>query len=613
MYPGTIIEFEDRSQINRLPIQEVRHRPLFGTVFTSDKGTEGWYKVKGSDFFKMYGSSISFARHGQPLLQTAMAINAGGEMLCKRLVADDATLANIGIVATIEKSETQKVDAENNKVYLDADGNETTQVTDTPCMISEAEVKFSIKTAQNVKTLDEAYSAIKSDCTDDEYLLYVITDIGRGTSKKRIKLIPNYRLSKGQIYTLYMLYVMENSEDVETMTFTTNPAIIISNQNISLMNMIKNNSTQLKCYEDEAALEKYVSTLAEAAGLDYETMYKYDILNCRTNKGEDIPGIHVSNDGIDLQYAYGQMLTSGSNGSFGDVPINNKEEWSKQAIYAISGKFDNCIFNLDQYRLTCWIDANYPPDVKRQIEYLAAFREDFMYFRDQGTEMTDLIAIENETWNESHNMFCASYCQSYDILDPYTKKQITVTIGYSLARLMVGHCDNGCIRPPAGIKYDMVIPEAIYGTVSFIPVICPDPEGNQKEAMEDMRVNYASYIDNQLVIESLWTSQEEYSQWSFINNVMGIQEVVKAIRIKCPAIRYSFIEGEDLEKYRADVEEVIAPFLPMYDTLQLEYVQDATYAANKIFYAVLKVVYKNFVQTEWFKIIALNSVEVVNA
>ena len=94
---------------------------------------------------------------------------------------------------------------------------------------------------------------------------------------------------------------------------------------------------------------------------------------------------------------------------------------------------------------------------------------------------------------------------------------------------------------------------------------------------------------------------------------MGIQDVVRAIRTRCPIIRYSFIDGEDLERYKADVEEVLAPFQSNFKQLTVEYKADATYSANKIFYAVLKVVYKDFVQTEWFKITALNAVEVTEA
>lgn len=610
MYPGFIAEFNDQSDINRLPVTEVRNRALFGSVFTSDKGPEGWTRVVGEDFFNLYGKTISFARHGQPLLQTAMAINAGAEMLCKRLVADDAALANIGIVATVSDTEVQASDADGNPLYYDDEGNETVEKTENPIMTTEKTVKYSIKSATGVKTLDEASSMITKDCGENEYLLYVIADNGRGISKKRIKIVPNYRLSKGQIYTLYNLSVLENSVEDESMTFTTNPAIIVNNQNISLGSMIRTYSTQLVCYENEAGLDSYVSALAEAAGVTYDEMYQNDILFCRTNKGEIIKGVSLDSTGIDLSYNYGQMLANGDNGSFGTTPITQTEVWSEQAINAINGTFDNVIFNLDQYKLTAWVDANYPSEVKRALEFLAAFREDFMYFRDQGLGQTSLELIESERWNETHNMFCASYPQSYDIIDPYTKKQISVTIGYDLAQLLVAHCDNGCILPTAGMKHKMIISNAIYGTLSFTPTVCPDPEGNQKEKMEDLRMNYASYIDNQLVLETLWTSQEKYSQWSFVSNVMGAQEIVKAIRSRCPAIRYSFIEGEDLTQYKADVEEVIAPYASNFRTLELEYIADATYSANKIFYAALNIVYKDFVQTEWFKVTALNSQEV---
>lgn len=610
MYPGFIAEFNDQSDINRLPVTEVRNRALFGSVFTSDKGPEGWTRVVGEDFFNLYGKTISFARHGQPLLQTAMAINAGAEMLCKRLVADDAALANIGIVATVSDTEVQATDADGNPLYYDDEGNETVEKTENPIMTTEKAVKYSIKSATGVKTLDEASSMITKDCGENEYLLYVIADNGRGISKKRIKIVPNYRLSKGQIYTLYNLSVLENSIEDESMTFTTNPAIIVNNQNISLGSMIRTYSTQLVCYENEAGLDSYVSALAEAAGVTYDEMYQNDILFCRTNKGEIIKGVSLDSTGIDLSYNYGQMLANGDNGSFGATPITQTEVWSEQAINAINGTFDNVIFNLDQYKLTAWVDANYPSEVKRALEFLAAFREDFMYFRDQGLGQTSLELIESERWNETHNMFCASYPQSYDTIDPYTKKQISVTIGYDLAQLLVAHCDNGCILPTAGMKHKMIISNAIYGTLSFTPTVCPDPEGNQKEKMEDLRMNYASYIDNQLVLETLWTSQEKYSQWSFVSNVMGAQEIVKAIRSRCPAIRYSFIEGEDLTQYKADVEEVIAPYASNFRTLELEYIADATYSANKIFYAALNIVYKDFVQTEWFKVTALNSQEV---
>lgn len=613
MYPGVIVEYNDQSNITSLPVNEVRNRPFFMALFTSDKGTEKWTRMTGEDFFKMYGKTISFAKHGQPLLQAAMSINAGAELLCKRLVASDAILANIGIVASINESQVQAIDADGNKLYLDADGEETVEVTGTPSMVDGKAISYSIMTAESATTPAEAYEAISNKLSDDQYLLYVICDNGRGSSKKRIRIAPNYKLSKNMEYTMYTLSVIEGAEIVESMNFSINPNLIVSNQNISLYSMINTNSTQLYCVDDASGMEAFITALAEASSIDEDELYKNDPLFGCTNRGIALDGIVVDSEGIDLQYATGQMLQSGSNGAFGVNPIKNTGEFSTQAVNALNGTFDPAIFNVDQYRLQAVVDANYPDAVKRAIEGLAIFREDFMYFRDQGLGVNSIDLIVENLAKETKSKFCATYPQSYDVIDPYTKKQISVTMGYSLAQLLVAHCNNGINLPTAGFKHNMVITDAVYGTLSFTPTICPDPIGNQKEALEDMRVNYASYIDNQLVVESMYTSQEKNTQWSYINNVMSIQEVVKAIRIRCPVIRYTFIEGEDLEKYRADVEEVIAPFRPNFKSLELEYVEDATFSANKIFYAALKVVYKDFIQTEWFKVTALADVDVLTA
>ena len=646
MYPGVIIEYDDQSDITSLPVTEVRNMPLFGAIFTSDKGTEEWTRISGKSFFDMYGKTISFNKHGQPLLQAAMTINAGGELFCKRLVADDATLANISIIAKLEKTETQAKDAEGNPIYLDESGNETTEVTATPKNVSSYKIKYSKKKIADIGkvtavdatkrlTVDDyakdIVEKVKNDLGDDEYLLYTIVDNGRGESKKRIKIIPNYKLSKSLEYCSYTFTILEGSSELETISFSASPSLVVNGENISLQSMINTHSNQLKCVENVSGLEDFAKAVATAAGKDEASMYTIDVLFGCNNKGEKLSGIEVDTSELDLQYTSGQALEEGKNGAFGsrpadimaDVSATNEElgsattepsAWGKVAIAALNGTFDKVIYNVDQYKIDAWVDANYPKSVKRAIETLAVFREDFMYFRDQGLGKTSYEAVAEECKSEARSMFVTgSYYQSYDVIDPYTKRQITVTAGYSIAQLLVSHLNVGSILPPAGIRYSFIIDDAIYGTVSHVPTICPDEKGgNEKEKFEELKVNYATYIDDKLVVESLYTSQDKNSQFSFVNNVMGIQEVVKAIRTKCPAIRYAFIDGEDLEKYKADVNEVIEPYSNNYRTLSLEYVADATYSANKIFYAVLKVVFKDFIQTEWFKITALSSVEVVS-
>ena len=233
------------------------------------------------------------------------------------------------------------------------------------------------------------------------------------------------------------------------------------------------------------------------------------------------------------------------------------------------------------------------------------YREDCFYFRDMGTKCNTMDLIMNADMDNLHTKFAGTYCTYYDVINPYSRKQITVTMMYSMVQLVVTQFNNGRNLPMAGIKYGFTITDAIEGTVGFTPTICPGL--NQKEDLVDAHINYATYIDNSLVIETLYTSQDKYTQLSFINNVLAVQEVIKEIRRRCPAIRYSFIDGDDLEKYRAEVEEIIAPYTSNFKSLTITYMQDAYYTRNKIFYATLAVQFRDFVQTEYFKIVALSS------
>ena len=99
--------------------------------------------------------------------------------------------------------------------------------------------------------------------------------------------------------------------------------------------------------------------------------------------------------------------------------------------------------------------------------------------------------------------------------------------------------------------------------------------------------------------------QEEYTQLSYINNILAIQDVIHDVRNRCPAFRYQFITNDDLETYRSNVESIISQHADKFATLEFIYTQDDVMAQNKIFQASIKCTFKNFVQTEIFNIYAL--------
>lgn len=614
MYPATIFEYVDESQIEKINISNSTVKPVFMFGFTSDKGPEDYRMVEGEDFFKMYGNDISFTRHGQPLLQAAMAINAGGRVFAKRVVDPTATIANGTLYADV--SSVQKEDGEGNKLYTDADSGEETTTADgnTPIMITN--IKYAIQSVASQTSHDNAanaaYSSVSTLSTEGHnyYPLYTITDIGRGVSKKKWQIQPDYKTSKSLDYVAYVINVYESNIKLESIQFAFNPETVEGNKNVSAGNMIKNNSVQIAITQYDSDIKNFVDKVSELSGISEEELYASDILFACTNKAVPLGNIVIDDSGVNLTTLGGLPLNNGNNGTFGNAPIlsANSDIYATELAKVWNGEFDNCIYDVDNYKIDLIIDANYPPKVKTAIANYVTFREDCMYLRDMGIDKRTIDQVkaaltDGTSGFTTRNKFTGDYLTSYDVIDPYSKKQITVSIGYTLTKLMVQHFIGGRSRPLAGMLNDFIIGDAIKGTVNIIPVITPSV--NQKEELEDLKINYASYYDDNLIVESLYTGNEKFSEFSFINNILAIQEVIKAVRSYCPKIRYSFISGDDLEKYKADVQKVLDRYTNNFMSMSLEYITDTVYISNRIFYAAIKVRFKKFVQTEYFKVVSL--------
>ena len=622
MYPGTIFEFEDQSAIQKVTIDKTLVRPLFMCAFTSDKGPEAYTVTEGEEFFKLYGDDISFARHGQPLLQAAVAINAGGTIFAKRIVAEDSAIANTAIVAEVSTISVQKTDATGKLIYKNAGGTETTdakdpdtQAANTAVMIDSANIKYTTRTVAAQADAATAAVAVKAKLATEVptagttlYPLYCICDVGRGISNKKIRISPDYPTSKSSTYTNYRLDVSENGNTLESIEFAFNPEQTDGGANVSANSMINNNSKQIKLVQFDSDILDFYAKVNTITKVDLATLKEYDLLFGADKSGIKLSTVTIADGSIAMSAAAGIALTSGDNGTFGTAPIATEHEtaYTSQMAKAFTGGYGNEIYDLDKYKIDVVVDANYPATVKRAIENFVTFREDCVYFRDLGLGNTTLDAVKTAATTAGlNNKFITTNCTTFDVIDPYSKKQIKVTAGYSLTKLIVPHFASGRNRPLAGILNGFIFSDAIKGTVNFIPVITPSV--NEKTALEDLRINYASYYDNQLVVETCYTSQSSLSEFSFVNNILAIQEVTKAVRSQCPKIRYGFIDGDDLEKYKADVQKVLDRYTSGFMTMTLEYIEDAVMTSNRIFYAAIKVKFRKFVQTEYFKVIALGN------
>lgn len=612
-YPGTIDNWIDQSGIQAQEAADITPRPLMLAAAAFDRGPEKLTRVYGADFYKLYGYYIDYEKYGQAAIQCANIINNGGELLLKRVVAEDATLANIVVVAKVTSSRVQKTDADGNPLYVDpVSGKETTSAGDNneKVMINVASIKYELVTVTGKKRLDEVVEeATRSFVQDDEtqtftYPIMVIVDNGRGESTKRFNIIPQYQISKTQNFMLYKFkYLGSEDLDAESVYFSVVPGVMYLNKSMAI-EMACTEMLQCRAKSIEKSIDAFYNKVAEITGFDLDELHKYDLLFGKDNKGNAVQGISYDDNGIDLSAEIGFGLESGSNGAFGDTPILT-DEYEKALKDVFDGTFDEDIYNLDLYKIDACVDANYPYEVKKAIYELAKFRKDFFFFGDLGLEVETFSDAQNKMYEMPRDKFTGWYGQSYQILNPFTKRNIDVTITYSIARMVIPHLVNRTHTPYCGILFNWTIPEAIEGTINFTPKITPAV--NQKTLADDLRLNYASVLNNVLTLETEFTSQEELTQLSFINNVAAIQKIVKTVRDRCPSFRYSFISTTDLQSYKKEVNRIIATFTGWFESLEFVYVQDDIMRANKIFEASLKVKHKDFVQSEILNIYTLGT------
>ena len=614
MRPDTIFEYIDQSNITKTT-ETLVTAPYYLCCSSAERGPEDIREVVGTDFYNLYGNHISFVKHGQPLVQAAHIIDNGGRLIFKRLVADDAALANLTVIATVTKKEVEKTNAAGKPLYIDPSTNQESETDGggwAKATKNVANIKYGVVTVPSMKTITDVVAHVQLQYKEetDVFPLFTVTDNGRGKSTKRFNIQPDYQLSKQNSFEFYTFNVIADAEtNAEYTRFSIDPNIIYLKTSMSLTESSKE-LTQLDAYQYEEGSNKFIKAVSEATGVDEDTLKSIDILfGCdRAGKALDYISVDLTKsddeaeNGYDLADATGMMIMSGDNGEFGDKPFGTSA-WTKQAVKFFSGEFDDSVFNPNQVNIDAVFDANYPSEVKKAILELAEFRQDFFYFRDFGLDKYTYDQFKMAAEEFDHSKFAASYITTYDVLDPYSRKQINVTLMYSLAVKMINHFNLRRNAPCAGIQYGFTFDEAIKGTVNFCPKFTPKVD--QKTELMDLGLNYCGYINNQLVLETTNTSQDPYSQLSYINNILAVQQIIHRVREVCPINRYTFITSDDLETYKKAVNNAIMQYKENFDTLEFVYVADPIMKANKIFNASIKVSFKDFVQTEIFKIYAL--------
>ena len=614
-YPRSRFEIVDQSQIQEITTTVVPNPvPIIMAAYTSDKGPEGWQLMTSfSDFAKTRGAN-SFARHGQQQLTVAEALRSGSFVFGKRIVADDAKLANTTVKARL--------------VVVDG-------VTYIYLYTSSHTAAGTHKDA--VESGYGNFDPHEDGVTDIP--LFTVTPKGRGTSNISFRIVPGYAFSKSSSYLRYSFEVIENHETIESISFCMNPDIVVEDVSQALDSKVKANSHQVDVTFYYDSITRLVIELAKTAKTNADPdsvpipavdLINMDFINGRDRRGNDAIGgvvtkaqsngedaedLWVANKPADIEVPYSLAAPEGiplANGSFGELGFSPMDNWDKMQEYLLgvfgknteSDQFDTIIYDLDANKLDCIFDCQYSYEVKNAIIDLIEFRGDMAYFVDLPERLTYLNEILEAVDPINYSRYSAVYHNYVDVINPYDKKQITVSMPYLICQKMASHLSSGIGRPFAGFANNMYFPEIIEGSVNFLPVTIPGED--QKQKLVDANINYISYYDGTPVMETMYTNQAEYTQLSFIHNIMGVQEVIKAIRTRCPYTRYTFLDGDDLEEYIEDATKVINQYSTNFKSISIQYMADEAYEANNIFYATIRVQFHNFVQEEYFKVIAIS-------
>lgn len=435
--------------------------------------------------------------------------------------------------------------------------------------------------------------------------LIVVSDNGRGVSSKAIKFTPDYVVSRTQSNMFYRVEVFKGTTSLENAGLhTLNPYYIMDNTSYAIT---PDTSDQVIFDIDDDMYDRYCQFIMDTLDIDKETLLKHDIIFANTNVNTPIEGFTIDPESIDLGAELGIELQNGSNGSFEEAPFGT-QMWIDEAVAFFRGENDDAIWDVDMYKAAAVFDANYPEEVKDAIFDFANEREDCYYFRDYGLGVGNYLSIYEKASKYKADFktskFVGDYHTTYQIYDPETQKRIRVTMMYDFARCMINHFRLRVAHPAAGAANDMVLPSAIEGTINFTPR--KTPKVNQKQLLDDLRVNYAAFnTSGQCIVNTLYTSQTEYTQLSYSNNVLAMQAIVRILRESCPKSRYRLVTSNDFSEYEKDITEVLNNYIEEFEELTFEYTQDPLTAAQKIFYASIYFRFKNWAQTEQFDLYAL--------
>ena len=502
-----------------------------------------------------------FNLHGQPYHNAHHFLSNNNEVLAyvMRVTAPDAAYSHAIVVANVRPNEVDKTfEVYYETIYLDN-------------VLDEDELLRRTK-------------ALREDDTPDEegffkYPVMFLRSSGRGVygNNFRFRMYKDTNMDEENSFLNYRLDVYEMEEylklkdAVRGSIYEEAVELYTSVYIQDTLNDFERGKVKLHTFQDnlQDIYDLYIKTVQPNVVVPYE---QFDFFYGLDKEMDEIEGYTVlgsdfNPNAISLDSVEGIVLTGGTDGKFAK-PRNDEERLVREAALedeytkAFTGKYDRKILFKRQTPQTLFFDANYPEAVKYEIINWLINRHDGYGHLDVGhiNTITDALGWGERLYNLGHICYGKTF-QTYQVLDPFTKKRIRVTYPYFLA----GYLPTHYMKAGSHIAYACAdAPLLNHVKRSVKPDLDADDMEN-KEALYILRMNYLETLGENVYQRGTQSTSDigaNRNMWSDLNeenNVYTLLEYKRMLENYVNTLTYDFAEPTDRARFTADVQRMIEP------------------------------------------------------
>lgn len=609
-FPHVTFYLVDNTEIDN-PVPALGNTASMVMFIMADEGIDdAFIKFSGStamsDFNAMFGD-INIKKYGILPEFAKKHIQAGGELYVRRLVADDALLANAMLQLEIAESSVTFF-VESGELYAENDVGETrTEVTiDSYTINSLIENKSEIATASDLDMLGASDLKTTVESGDPAIVpIYGFVPLGKGKWGNDLKLLfsnINEEVSGHQLKN-YTLYNTKKGTIIDDFPISHVPELSTDGIPVNLPDVINLYSGKLgvSFYENnyyavddilDTIIDEVITALeADTSGADLTGLIaKLEDIKTEVN---DTDSYYLDNldifgdlfpddeDGLNLNLVFPNdlkteiELTNGDDGAFkymrnfdwdfvwdnstmveanSDITYDPESDGDIKVVEnlfvdAWNGTTDPTIYDMQKVQADVVVDFGYPVSVKEAISSLVKNkRSDIVYVYGAPTAAGTISELETHADGfDPENMQMLKIGQTCNYRDSNNKIH-RIPISSLLYSNLIDHYANGYKEPFAGnnVYISGIISGSILPSVNTL---------DEKTRMENLNFNLVSRDTNGYFLNGQMTNiKGKYSKLKEFFNILIKGRMMKVFLPLLEARKHKLDTLENIESVRGELE-----------------------------------------------------------